>query len=100
MKAALKSSIVCGIASILLRAAPSWAGGPPSFKDILDNDSNERGFTISGLMEMNIGQLARSPLSPQTVSRVSDDVHRPPRRGVQLELLCPGNVGATIHFRW
>jgi hypothetical protein len=31
---------------------------------------------------------------------VSDDVHRPPHRGVQLELLCPGDFGATIHFRW
>ena len=94
------SSFVCGIAVILLTAVPGWAAGRPSIKDMLDPDSNERGFTVGDVLDMNIWQLARSPLSPETLSRVSDDVHRPPQRGVQLELLCPGDFGATIHFRW
>jgi hypothetical protein len=98
MNLALRSRVVLGIVSILLIATPGWAGGRPSFKDILDPDSNERGFTISGVLALNV---TGSPLlSPETMSRVSDDVHRPPQRGVQLELLCPGDFGATIHFRW
>jgi hypothetical protein len=44
---------------------------------------------------MNILQLARRPLSPETLSRVSDDVHRPPQRGVQLEP--PGARGLRRH---
>lgn len=100
LKAALRSSVVFGVIAILCVAAPGWAAGRPSFKDMLDPDSNERGFTISGVLELNVWQLARSPLSPETMSRVSADVHRPPQRGVQLELLAPGDFGATIHFRW
>ncbi len=100
MNVALKSWLVVLIAVILLTAVPGWAREPPSIKDMLDPDSNERGFTTGGLLEMNVRQLARSPLSPETLSRVSDDVHRPPHRDVQLELLCPGDLGATIHFRW
>jgi hypothetical protein len=100
MIAAPKSWFVVLIVVIIGTAAPGWARERSSFRDMLDPDSNERGFTIGGLLEMNIRQLARSPLSPETLSRVSDDVHRPPHRGVQLELLCPGDIGATIHFRW
>ena len=100
MKVALRSSINFGIALILLITTPAWAGERPSMRDMLEHDSNERGFTISGVLQLNIWQLARSPLSPETLSRVSDDVHRPPQRGVQLELLSPGDFGATIHFRW
>jgi hypothetical protein len=100
MRLALNSSLVFGIVVILLVAAPGWADGRPSFSDMLDQDSNERGFTIGGVLDLNIWQLAHSPLSPETMSRVSADVHRPPQRGVQLELLAPGDFGATIHFRW
>jgi hypothetical protein len=100
MNVALKLWVVVLIIVILLAAVPGGAHDPPSIKGMLDPDANERGFTIGGLLEMNIRQLARGPLSPQMLSRVSDDVHRPPHRGVQLELLCPGDFGATIHFRW
>ena len=99
MNIALKS-LLLGIAVIVLTAVPGWANDRPSIRDILNPDCNERGFTINGVLDMNIWQLARSPLSPETLSRVSADVHRPPQRGVQLELLAPGDFGATIHFRW
>jgi hypothetical protein len=98
MKSGWKASLVCGIVSMLLIAVPSWAGHLPSFKDILDPDSNERGFTISGLLTLNV--TGNPLLSPETMSRVSDDVHRPPQRGLQLEFLCPGDFGATVRFRW
>lgn len=100
MKVALRFALVCGIAVILLHAAPTWGFEPPSIKDMLNPDSNERGFTVGGVLDLNVWQLARSPLSPETLSRVSDGVHRPPHRGVQLELLSPGDFGATVHFRW
>ena len=97
MRLVLRSSVVFWIVSILFITKPGWAGGRPSFKDILDPDSNERGFTISSVLAINV--TGKPLLSPETMNRVGDDVRRPPQRGVQLELLCPGDFGATIHFR-
>ena len=100
MRVVPRALLLIGVASILLGASPGSASDRPSLRDMLKYDSNEEGFTISGLLEMNVGQLARRPLSPETLSRVSADVHRPPQRGVQIELLSPGDFGATVHFRW
>ena len=56
--------------------------------------------TLGDMLDRNILVLIRHPLSPETLSHVEENVHRPPHRGVQFELLTPGDVGATIHFRW
>ncbi len=89
-----------GIGLAVLSATASWANERPGAKRALLHHSNESGVTVGDVLELNIWQLARNPLSPETLSRVSVEVHRPPRRGVQFELLTPGDFGATIHFRW
>jgi len=61
---------------------------------------NEMGFTLGDMLDGNILNLVRHPLSPETLSHVGANVHRAPHRGVQFELLTPGDVGGTFHFRW
>ena len=63
-------------------------------------DHNETGFTLGELLDRNFWEAARNPLSPATLDRISVDAHRPPHRGIQFELLTPGDFGATIHIRW
>lgn len=92
--------LMLAIGLMLLSAGTSWAGGPPTFRDMLDPDSNEVGFTLDGFLQWNIWQLAQSPLSPETMSRVNEDIHKAPHRGVQVELLSPGDFGVTVHLRW
>ena len=81
-------------------AAVSWAEGAPSIKEMVARSTNETGFTLEDLLRLNIGELVRHPLTANTLSRVSGDVHKAPRRGVQFELLTPGDIGATVHLRW
>ena len=99
MKAASTLSLMV-VGLMLMSAGTTWAAERPTFKEMLKPSSNETGFTLDGFLELKIWQLAQSPLSPETMSRVSQDVHKAPHRGIQLELLAPGDFGATIHFRW
>jgi hypothetical protein len=76
---------------------------PPTahlFTDMLSGESNETGFTLGEILDRRLWTLARHPLAPEALLRVGTDVHRAPRRGIQFELLTPGDVGATVHIRW
>ena len=63
-------------------------------------EPNESGFTLGDLLDQTLWALVRHPLTPAGLSRIEQNVHRPPHRGVQFELLTPGDIGATVHFRW
>jgi hypothetical protein len=83
-----------------LMAAPAAANERPFIKQALKPQTNERGLTVSFFLQSNIRQMVRNPFSPENLSRVSADVQRPPQRGVQVELLTPGDFGVTVHVRW
>jgi hypothetical protein len=70
------------------------------FTDMFDTHSNETGFTLGEVLDRKMWALARHPLASEALSRVGDDAHRAPHRGVQVELLTPGDIGVTVHFRW
>jgi hypothetical protein len=61
---------------------------------------NETGFTLGNVLSHNLWTLAKHPLARQTLSAVTTAVHQAPRRGIQVELLTPGDFGATLHIRW
>jgi len=63
-------------------------------------ESNETGFTLNDILEQRLWTMVGRPLSPGALSRIDDNVHRAPGRGVQFELLSPGDFGATVHIRW
>ena len=67
---------------------------------VLAQHVNETGFTLGELLDRKLWVLARHPFAPETLSHVSDDAQRHPLRGVQIELLTPGDIGLTVHFRW
>ena len=60
--------------------------------------TNERGFTLD-MFDSNFWQLAKHP-SPASIDAFGELVHKPPKRGIQFELLTPGDIGATIHVYW
>jgi hypothetical protein len=68
----------------------------------LRTETNESGFTLGDLFDQAIWAAVRHPLvlAPAGLDHVEENVRRPPRRGVQFELLTPGDFGATVHFRW
>jgi len=61
---------------------------------------NESGFTLGELLDRKLWALARHPFALETLGHVSDDAQRHPLRGVQIELLTPGDIGVTVHLRW
>jgi len=92
---------LCVSCAVLVGAARIGRADPqrPDFMGFIP-DTNESGFTLADLVDRRTLAMANSPLSPETMSRVSENVHRPPHRGIQFELLTPGDFGATLHFRW
>lgn len=83
----------------LISAMPSWAL-PPFERPVLHADSNERGFTLDDMLDGKLLAIARHPLTPTALSQIGTTVHQAPQRGIQFELLTPGDIGATMHFRW
>lgn len=74
---------------------------PPYAKTVLlPRPNNENGFTLGELFNSTLWAAVKHPLTPDMLRNVDGDVHRPPHRGVQFELLTPGDIGATVHFRW
>ncbi len=63
---------------------------------MLSNDENESGVTVGS----DLWAAARHPMRPGVISRLGEDSRRPPHEGFQIEILSPGDVGATVHFRW
>ena len=81
------------------RAEPRWMQRPAT-ELLRRTEPNEAGFTLGELFDRKLWGVVRHPLTPASLDHVEKDVHRPPPRGVQFELLTPGDIGATIHFRW
>ena len=69
------------------------------FTDMVTGESNETGFTLGEILDRRLWTLARHPLAADAFPRVETDVHRAPRRGIQFELLTPGDVGVPVHVR-
>jgi len=88
--------VSCGF--LTLTAAASDAQVRPDNRTIVRDLTNERGFTLD-MFDSNFWQLARHP-SPASIDQFGELVHRPPTRGIQFELLTPGDFGATIHLYW
>jgi hypothetical protein len=99
MKFAPTPPLLAGLVLILLSAGASSAQMHPREADLLTSPSNETGFTLE-MLDADQWALARHPLALGTMSRVDHDLHCPPQRGIQIELLTPGDAGLTIHFRW
>lgn len=83
---------------LTLSATASHAQVRPDNRPIVRDLTNERGFTLD-MFDSNFWQLARHP-SPASMDQFGELVHRPPTRGIQFELLTPGDFGATIHVYW
>lgn len=83
-----------------LHAAASAAQARPLTRLVGDEPLNECGFTLGDLVDGKLLALASHPLSPVAMSQIGDTVHQAPKMGVQFELLTPGDIGATVHFRW
>ncbi len=83
----------------LLTTAPSHAQVRPVDRPIASEVTNERGFTLD-MFDTKLWALARHPLSPASMSQLGDAVHQAPARGIQVELLTPGDFGVSIHLYW
>ena len=81
-------------------AQPNWPNRSAELETVLRNDANEAGLTLEDVIDQRLWELVRHPLSPTVLSQMDDTVHRVPHRGVQFELLTPGDFGATLHIRW
>jgi hypothetical protein len=92
--------ILLTLGCLTLSSQVAGAMGPPYDAPWEQYESNESGFTLNDLLEQRLWTLVRAPQSAGILSRIDDNVHRAPARGVQFELLCPGDFGATIHIRW
>jgi len=88
-------------APLLLNAAASRAEfqWPPP-KDVSMQYTNETGVTVGEIVHERLWSMVRHPLSSNALTHVGEVAHRAPHRGIEFELLTPGDVGATIHFRW
>jgi hypothetical protein len=93
-------SSALGFALLVYTPGVSGAQVARSPADLTLRSTNEVGLTVGELLDRNIWVLATHALSPDSLNSLSTDVHRPPRRGLQFELLTPGDFGATLHFRW
>lgn len=94
--------LVSPIAVVLGCARPGWAEPrtSPPYADLLLRSANETGFTVGELFDHHLWALARHPLAGATLDAVGGVVHHTPQRGLQFELLTPGDFGATLHLRW
>lgn len=82
-----------------LRPAPSHAQVRPDNRPIARDFTNERGFTLD-MFDSKLWALARHPLSPASMDQFGAAVHKPPVRGIQIELLTPGDFGLSLHLYW
>ncbi len=79
-----------------VRAQPSQLKIFPKELEAFSSEDNETGVTVG----RDLWAAARHPMRPGVISQLGQDSRRPPHKGFQIELLSPGDVGATVHFRW
>jgi hypothetical protein len=89
--------LTLGIQSV--NATPSHAQVRPDNRPIARDFTNERGFTLD-MFDGKLWALAHDPLSPVTMDQFGAAVHRAPTRGIQFELLTPGDFGVSMHIYW
>ena len=82
-----------------VHAAASHAQVRPENRPIARDFTNERGFTLD-MFDSQLWTLAQHPLSAASMDRFGDAVHQPPTRGIQFELLTPGDFGLSLHVYW
>ncbi len=91
------------VAAIMESATVVYAQRAPNKFQSLNRyegyESNERGLTLNFIVNERMWEWARAP-SPQTLSRIDSQVHRAPQKGMQVEILTPGDFGLTLHYRW
>ena len=78
---------------------PSHAQVRPDNRPIARDFTNERGFTLD-MFDSKLWALARQGLSPASMDQFGAAVHQPPTRGIQVELLTPGDFGVSVHVYW
>ncbi len=87
-------------AALLLSGGTSRAESFRKQSSLMLNGGNEAGFTLGDLLQLQIWQIVTHPLTTSPLDQVNEAVHKPPQRGLQFELLTPGDFGATVHYRW
>ncbi len=97
----MRSLAACLLALVItVPAAPICAQHAPNKARLLNRYAgNERGLTLNFIVDEKMWEWARSP-SKQTLGRIDDQVHRAPQKGIQIEILTPGDFGLTLHYRW
>ena len=100
MRGTRTAAILFGIGLLFGCAATVNAQDWSLRAQLLERHTNEAGFTLDDCLKLNIGELITHPLASSALSHVDTEVHKAPHRGVQIELLTPGDFGGTIHFRW
>ncbi len=88
--------LLCITGAGSVRAQPSQLKILPKELEAFSSEDNETGVTVG----RDLWAAARHPMRPGVISRLGQDSRRPPHKGFQIELLSPGDVGATVHFRW
>jgi hypothetical protein len=99
MTRALLFALLVIVGMLCARATPSHAQVRPENRPITQNFTNERGFTLD-MFDGKLWALARHPFSPATMDQFGAAVHKPPTRGIQFELLTPGDFGVSMHLYW
>ena len=71
----------------------------PTNAEMRDVGGDPSGLPVDTLLHKAFGALAREMLLQRHLD-TDADIPRPQRRGVQVELFAPGDIGIVLRYRW